>query len=467
MALCDGPPGKAAQGQARQYLEQQLQAVRSLTAALPAEPENLRNWLAGQAAFVGVTYQGYLRARQQGAARRYFHSMSQALYFLRNVAPTKLVDGAWLYGTLADWQVPGLRPLIDTYLEELGTGVPGKNHVLLYKKLLASHDCEDWTDLPDDRYVQGALQLALAYDARRYLPELAGYNLGYEQLPLHLLITAFELNELGIDPYYFTLHVTVDNISSGHAAKAVRAVRYLLAHCGAERGTVLRRVRDGYLLNELGASTTSVIIGFDLEAELTRVLAQKCVVGKNMHSDYCRIAGRSINEWLAEPSQVPALLAALQASGWVKRGLAAEESSFWRLIQSERADMFGVFSAYEQQVLRDWIATPVGAVAPVEGAHRLSHRARQRALDTLAGLHGAVAGKQGARGVIRHHPDQVRMHQQAIGDGASELRELERQVATADSKPAAMRLLLPLLGPALHHSAPGLMATRIFSRLLA
>jgi hypothetical protein len=56
-----------------------------------------------------------------------------------------------------------------------------------------------------------------------------GYNLGYEQLPLHLLITSYELNELGIDPYYFTLHVTVDNAGSGHAHKAVQALRDLMA----------------------------------------------------------------------------------------------------------------------------------------------------------------------------------------------------------------------------------------------
>jgi hypothetical protein len=61
-------------------------------------------------------------------------------------------------------------------------------------------------------------------NAEKFLPEVIGFNLGYEQLPLHLLITAYELKELHIDPYYFTLHITVDNADSGHAKQAVDAV---------------------------------------------------------------------------------------------------------------------------------------------------------------------------------------------------------------------------------------------------
>ena len=82
--------------------------------------------------------------------------------------------------------------------------------------------------LEDDHYLQGALQLALGVCADEFLPEVIGFNLGYEQLPLHLLITAYELSELGIDPYYFTLHVTIDNASSGHACKAAQSVLNLL-----------------------------------------------------------------------------------------------------------------------------------------------------------------------------------------------------------------------------------------------
>lgn len=444
-AMNAGRPDAATLAQARAFLLQRLHAARQLRCDLPASPEQLSPWVASHAFTVGMEYQAYLQGRREGAPRRYFSNQSHALYFLKHVAPTKLVDGAWLYGMLDRWDDPDFRPLIQTYLEELGDGVPEKNHVLLYKKLLAAHDCDTWHNLPDTYFEQGAIQLALAYDAEHFLPEIIGYNLGYEQLPLHLLISAYELNELGIDPYYFTLHITVDNGSTGHAHKAVQALLQLLPRLG-DSAAVWQRVQDGYRLNDLGACTTSVIAGFDLETELVDIMAAKSHAGCNMHSDYCRLAGRGINEWLSDPQQIPAMLTELETAGWLQRGQPPENSRFWRLIQSERADMFGVFSAYEQQVLRDWIVTP---------ARVPSFRARQRSLDSL-GLHHAQR-RGPPRGIVRHHADD---------DHAGPLRQLEQQVATLGSKQSAMALLQEHMTPAAHHRPLGLMATRLYRQLI-
>ena len=460
-ALSPGVPAGNDRAMARTFLEQQLQQARLLNSDLPADAADMESWITERSEAIGAEYNAYLKQRRDGAPRRYFTTKAHALYFLKHVAPTKLVDGAWLFGVLERWDDPDFRPLIQTYLEELGDGAPDKNHVVLYKKLLASHGCDQWQDVEETHFVQGAIQLALAYDAEHFLPEIIGYNLGYEQLPLHLLITAYELNELGIDPYYFTLHVTVDNGASGHAFKAVQALQQLLPRCG-DAAAFLRRVRDGYRLNDLGASTNSVIAGFDLEAELVRIMAAKSVVGKNMHSDYCRVGGRGINDWLSDPQQIPAMLGELEKAGWIQRGHPAGHSRFWRLIQSERAEMFGVFSAYEQQILGDWIATaPGGPTAPA--ARAPSFRARQRALDTLGLHHSPRTGA--ARGIIRHHA--AHADGGANDDGAiGELRQLELQVAAMGNKQAAMRLLRSLMTPARHHSAAGLMATRLFRQLI-
>lgn len=460
-ALSHGAPAGNDRMLARGFLEQQLQQARLLSCDLPddiADTAAMEAWIGERSVAVGAEYNAYLKQRRDGAPRRYFGSKAHALYFLKHVAPTKLVDGAWLYGVLERWDDPDFRPLIQTYLEELGDGVPDKNHVVLYKKLLASHGCDQWQDVDDIHYVQGAVQLALAYDAERFLPEIIGYNLGYEQLPLHLLITAYELNELGIDPYYFTLHITVDNGGSGHAFKAVQALQQLLPRCG-DAAAFLRRVRDGYRLNDLGAGTNSVIAEFDLEAELVRVMAAKSVVGKNMHSDYCRVGGRGINDWLADPAQIPAMLGELEKAGWIQRGQPSDNSRFWRLIQSERAEMFGVFSAYEQQILGDWIATAPGEPG-APAARTPSFRARQRALDTLGLHHSPRSGA--VRGVIRHHGADSGKD----GDEVGELRQLELRVAAMGNKQAAMRLLQSLMTPARHHSAVGLMATRLFRQLI-
>jgi hypothetical protein len=461
-ALSPGVPAGADRAMARSFLEQQLQQARLLSSDLPDNTADMETWITERSEAIGAEYNAYLKQRRDGAPRRYFTTKAHALFFLKHVAPTKLVDGAWLYGVLERWDDPDFRPLIQTYLEELGDGVPDKNHVVLYKKLLASHGCDQWQDVEETHFVQGAIQLALAYDAEHFLPEIIGYNLGYEQLPLHLLITAYELNELGIDPYYFTLHITVDNGGTGHAFKAVQALQQLLPRCG-DTAAFLRRVQDGYRLNDLGASTNSVIAEFDLEAELVHIMATKSVVGKNMHSDYCRVGGRGINDWLSDPQQIPAMLGELEKAGWIQRGQPADNSRFWRLIQSERAEMFGVFSAYEQQILSDWIATVPGeAAAPA--ARTPSFRARQRALDTLGLHHSPRTGA--VRGIIRHHAAPAAGGSANDNETVGELRQLELQVASMGNKQAAMRLLQSLMTPARHHSAVGLMATRLFRQLI-
>ena len=44
--------------------------------------------------------------------RQYFSNRAHALYFLRCAAPTKLVDGAWLFNMLRRWDENACRPLI-------------------------------------------------------------------------------------------------------------------------------------------------------------------------------------------------------------------------------------------------------------------------------------------------------------------------------------------------------------------
>ena len=221
--LADGQVDPATRAQAAQFLREQLAAAAATPDTLPESPEDLAAWMQASAQAVTASYSIYLEQRASGAPRRYFGNRAHALHFLRSVAPTKLVDGAWLHGLLPHWRNGRFADLVRTYVEELGEGAADKNHVVLYRKLLARYGLDPLDDLPEEMHVQGLVQLALACNAQEFLPEVIGFNLGYEQLPLHLLITAYELNELGLDPYYFTLHVTVDNSDSGHAMRACKA----------------------------------------------------------------------------------------------------------------------------------------------------------------------------------------------------------------------------------------------------
>lgn len=391
------------------FLQQQLERVAAVDCELPQDPQQLSSWMLQRCARVAREYADYLKQRQAGAARRYFLNKAHALYFIQRVAPTKRVDGAWLHGLLDYWQDHRFDELLNTYLEELGEGDAGQNHVVIYSKLLKDHDCDSAAGLRDEHYLQGALQLALGRCGAAFVPEVIGYNLGYEQLPLHLLISAYELSELGIDPYYFTLHVTIDNASSGHAHKAVQSLMQLLP-MGRGRNEFYRRVSLGYRLNDLGQGTIAVINSFDLHCELVAMLERKRAFGQHMHSNYCKFEGKTVNQWLSHPGQVEGFLEALEHKGWINRNQDPRESRFWQLIEGTGPAMFGVFSGYEKQLLHDWIAGDWRSpqrVVPIRRGGVIKPLPKQQAMmvdpDILA-LDDALRGLPDAEQLVRLIP---------------------------------------------------------------
>lgn len=440
--LLQGPNRVDNRAAGHDFLKQQLKAASQLPNDMPMRPDKLVRWMEAQALDTAEQYANYLNARKAGQPRRYFSCRSHALAFLQGVAPTKLVDGAWLYGLLEHWGDVRFYPLLRTYLEELGDGDPAQNHVVIYQRLLAAHGCENLPELSDRHFQQGAIQLALAYHADEFLPEVIGYNLGYEQLPLHLLITAYELAELDIDPYYFTLHVTIDNADSGHARKAVQAVLDLMPAAG-DAQLFMERVANGYRLNELGINSNAVIESFHLEHALIDMLERKRVFGRQVHSDFCRIGGRTVNEWLAEPGQVPAFLRELERCRWIRRHEDPRESRFWRLVDGADAQMFGVFSPFEKQLLEDWIAgdwLTDGAGKQRFRAYR--HPARQEpAVQAVAAARSTALGRD---------------------------QEVESLQAEVKLLPGDLRMgrLIELMAPNIHSRPVGLEATRLFSTAL-
>ena len=442
----------------RAFLSDKLREATAIDADFPIDRRSLPSVLRDAHHQTAQAYRCYLDGRQAGAPRRFFSCRSHAMHFLRAVAPTKLVDGAWLFGLLQRWQDPRLAPLIRIYLEELGCGMAPQNHVLIYRQLLARYGCDQWQDGPDAHFTQGAVQLALAHHAAEFLPELIGFNLGYEQLPLHLPITAYELNELDIDPYYFSLHVTIDNASTGHARKALQSVLDCMPRIG-DADEFHRRVGNGYRLNGVGTGTEQAIASFDLGQELLRVFVDKASVGAQLHSDYCRVAGRPLSDWLSSPDEIAALLRALQSAGWIRRGRSPEQSRFWHLLTDEQAPMFGVFDAYEQQLLSDWIEVgterPPTALAP--------NRFRLRpAIADVAGPATRLQSGASVEQIVAHHAGG-----RARPGGCAEIAALFERLVGVGTKAQAFGVLQGLLSPANHATPAGLAATRLFADLFA
>lgn len=443
----------------RAFLIEKLQEAETVDATFPDEMRSLPQVLRKAHDQAAHDYRRYLDGRRAGEPRRFFGCRSHAMHFLRAVAPTKLVDGAWLFGLLPHWQDPRLGPLISIYLEELGCGSAPQNHVLLYKNLLLRYGCDNWQDGPDDHFTQGAVQLGLAHHADEFLPEVIGFNLGYEQLPLHLPITAYELNELDLDPYYFSLHLTIDNASTGHARKALQSVLDCVPRIG-DAIEFQRRVANGYKLNRVGMGTQEAIASFDLGRELLRVIQDKARVGALLHSDYCRIGSRTLSDWLSAPDDTAQLLTALQSAGWIRRGESVEQSRFWRLLIGENAPMFGVFDAYEQQLLSDWIQDDARSQTQTQALATNRFRWRPSA-DGASGVRGVSISGATVEQIIAWHA------RGELGSGhGPEVDALFEQLGGVTTKAQAFAAVGGLLSPANHSTPAGLAATRVYADLL-
>lgn len=434
------------------FIRKSLNTCEADPDGLPFEPSELFGWMERNIQNVHGEYQRYLEQRKAGASRRYFANRSHAIYFLRQVAPTKLVDGSWLYGLCTYADNSRLSDLVLTYLEELGTGDADKNHVTLYRGLLSRYGIDSFDDLPDALYEQGLIQLALGWNAKDFLPEIVGFNLAYEQLPLHLLITAYELNELGIDPYYFTLHITVDNADTGHARRACQAALDAAPRID-DGGDYWRRVRAGAKLGNIGISTVNVIESFDLDTEVVRIFSRKSTAGHGAHSDFCKIGGRKVNDWLSNPEDIPAFLETLEQAGWILKGRPPAESRFWNLLQGDRAEMFGVFSSYELQVIYDWIR----GKSNVDGASFESTSAPELAGTTTLPrrpISFRVAERLKAAKGFTKHP----ISDEALDVDLSLMRDQLPRLLPIEQR----KMLIEAMSPALHWTPAGLFATKRF-----
>lgn len=393
------------------------------------QPKQVGDYLMQQHHAVCEKFQDYLARRKNKTAREYFPSVAHAFQFLSQVAPVKLVDGSWLYSALQNYTDSTHRDLIHIYLEELGLGHARANHVTMYQVLLRDYELQSFIEQLDDPYYeQAAVQLALAYTPPEWLPLVIGFNLGYEQLPLHLLITNYELSELGINAHYFNVHITIDNAHNGHAQKSLKAFIDQYAQAD-DPERYLELVKYGYLMNDLGLSSTQIIQSLDIDQFALQVFQNKAIIGQYIHNQKCQFTGMSINEWLSNPNQIQDFLNVMIEKGWILKGRPAEESRFWSLIDHADGKMFGVFNATEKQIIKDWI----------QGAHL------HKRLDRIE--------EHNNEGIDSLKHDNV----------MTTLKHHYQQCESLDQK---VQYLIPYLAPHQHHSRIGLWATVQISHLL-
>ncbi|KAI9011472.1 hypothetical protein BC832DRAFT_348522 [Gaertneriomyces semiglobifer] len=319
-----------------------------------------------------------------------FPDKTFARWWLIQNAPTKLVDGSWLQNALSADTSPGLRdfalPLYQTFTEELGEGVIEQNHIEVYNVCLESEgiklpaaDSKDFAynaTILDSAYERGVVQMALGQFAGSELfPEALGYNFGYEQLPLHLLVTTHEFKQLEIDHNYFLLHVTIDNAATGHAYMATKAVVDYLEWIREREGdegvqSHWRRIMTGYYLSEANPLKPHLDSYRESHRERYRtphtasasstfreMLIQKAPYAHKIHPPAVMLGAQPLHYWM-DPQhieeRVDELMDALAASRWVVPGKPGE-SAFLNDLCGFGGGMFGIFTKPERRVVEAWI----------------------------------------------------------------------------------------------------------------
>ncbi|WP_445406335.1 iron-containing redox enzyme family protein [Acinetobacter seifertii] len=420
---------------ARDFLIKEIEKLEIEEIDFPSDINSIKTWCENDNKKNCQEFQAYLNRRQAGQDREYFQSVAQAFEFLIKVSPTKKVDGAWLYSSVHYWNDPVFHELIITYLEELGLGEPKANHVCIYDDLLRSLGLDSFDLFLDDEYYhQAVVQLALGYAPPEFIPEMIGFNLGYEQLPLHLLISNYELAELGIDSKYFNLHITIDNIDNGHAHKAIKVIEDIYNKY-RDKELFFTKLKQGFALNNRGESSSNIIKNLSLEDFVHKILKRKALVGQLIHNETRQFGCKTINKWLSNPDDIAGLITHLTEQKWIKFNTDPEQSVFWRMINEENGKMFGVFNPVERQIIHDWIAGSDHSSNFLAYSRELKNS--QRIQDYLFSY---------------------------ISDG--ELDALQQRVLQSSDLAIKICKLTPFLAPDSHHKSIGLWSTRKYVKLL-
>jgi hypothetical protein len=344
-------------------------------------------------------YQQYLARRKSGGPRELFPTLAHAHEWLRLAACVKYVDGSWVSGILLQPSIKerkSAKIAWQVISEEFGDGDIDKNHVYIYHRLIDSlglggrdeqgralrGDQPGFDGSPIDRGIPRCWTAALAQQcigllSPEFFPESLGFNMAYETLPYHLLVTSHELRELDNDDSYFALHITIDNPHSGHAAMARLAVEsYLNELDGESQKVAWRRVQAGMVLAEGLPTTPWSPIDFEkigsryrpkavpqtptrAELDVAELFLAKSIAARRMHCpSRLRVAGQTLEEWL-DPTTMTASKSVefTRALSTFRPLVKAGDIEGSRLVTEMLwgGRMFGAFSKSEVTIVKGWV----------------------------------------------------------------------------------------------------------------
>ena len=185
---------------------------------------------------------------------------------IEQFAPTILTDGSWLQDIsqldyYPDHAIGALLHKI--YQDEMGNGVLAQNHPHIYQNLLDglaiklppinTKEFTSHTGFINSAFDIPVYLMAIAKFPNAFLPELLGLNMAIELSGLGnvYLRLSEALKFWGIDSAIVDVHTSIDNLATGHAALAVKAIQSYLddvAVCHGENVMQAhwRRIYTGY-----------------------------------------------------------------------------------------------------------------------------------------------------------------------------------------------------------------------------
>lgn len=360
---------------------------RSILDIKEYDPVALDKFLEAERQDVSDEFESYVRRRKAGSGPELFTTREEASQWLKRMAPLNYIDGAWLcriHKITTPFALRGVtKDTWQTFSEELGDGDLQKNHVLLYRDLLRDvgvllpdGDTVDFIHprqgLDDEQIWRSSIgQLLISLFPNDFLPEILGLNLHFESLAVTGLKANKELPEFGISPYYFTLHISIDNADSGHSAMALATIiRFmdLIRETGLmDCQKTWKRIQAGYLLSQSLDDKETVHL---CEEKMVEMLYKKANLARKIHcTSRARIGQRSLSEWFSSPWsnkknnnnneddndnwKYEFLMALADSKPWVCRGDSSKSLLMREL--SWKGRMFGAFTHSEVELMRTWI----------------------------------------------------------------------------------------------------------------
>ncbi|KAL2126947.1 hypothetical protein VTI74DRAFT_11584 [Chaetomium olivicolor] len=361
--------------------ESEVQSATTILSLERFSATDLDSFVYSELEHVAQEWHQYVARRKQGQPRELFHDAAAARRWLVQRTPLKFVDGAWL-GHIHKITTPFLYRRItksawQILSEELGDGDLAKCHAHVYARLLEkiglptpAPDSDAFIHHPgmDDLGLWRAAvgQLLISLFPNDFLPEILGFNLNFEMMTMETLLAAKELREVGIDPYYFSLHITIDNADSGHTAMASRTVAEYMALIAATQGDsaahqAWKRVQAGFVLSKnIHRLPETAGPNPSLNTKIIDIFLSKSIASRGVH-EHCpmTIGGRTLSTWL-DPSmlrqqewQADFLQSLANAKPWVYKGNSGRSRFVQQLCWG--GSMFGAFTDREVGVVRDWI----------------------------------------------------------------------------------------------------------------